>query len=123
MQVCALSLVDFRSYARAEVDFAAGLTAVVGPNGYGKTNLLEAIGFAAGLGSLRGAPEAALIRDGAEAAVVRCFARAGDGRELLIEAELARSRPQPGEGESSTDCPPARSGRRAHGNGILARRS
>ena len=93
MQVSALSLVDFRSYARAEVDFAAGLTAVVGANGRGKTNLLEAIGFAAGLGSLRGAPEAALIRDGAEAAVVRCFARAGDGRELLIEAELARSRP------------------------------
>ena len=93
MQVCSLSLVDFRSYARAEVHFAAGLTAVVGPNGHGKTNLLEAIGFAAGLGSLRGAPEGALIRDGAEAAVVRCSARTGDGREVLIEAELARSRP------------------------------
>ena len=93
MRVCSLSLVDFRSYARADVEFAAGLTAVVGPNGQGKTNLLEAIGFAAGLGSLRGAPEAALIRDGAEAAVVRCLAVAADGREIRIEAELARSRP------------------------------
>ena len=93
MQVRSLSLTDFRSYARAEVAFAPGLTAVVGPNGQGKTNLLEAVGFVAGLGSLRGAPEAALIRDGAEAAVVRCVAEAADGREVRIEAELARSRP------------------------------
>lgn len=93
MRVCSLSLADFRSYAQAEVNFAAGLTAVVGPNGQGKTNLLEAIGFVAGLGSLRGAPEAALIRDGAEAAVVRCLVEAADGREVRIEAELARSRP------------------------------
>ena len=93
MRVCSLSLIDFRSYAQAELEFAAGLTAVVGPNGHGKTNLLEAIGFAAGLGSLRGAPEAALIRDGAEAAIVRCSAQSTEGREVLIEAELARSRP------------------------------
>ena len=93
MQVCSLSLVDFRSYALVEVGFAGGLTAIVGPNGEGKTNLLEAIGFAAGLGSLRGAPEAALIRDGAEAAVVRCLARTAEDREVLVEAELARSRP------------------------------
>lgn len=93
VRVCSLSLADFRSYARAEVEFAAGLTAVVGPNGRGKTNLLEAISFVAGLGSLRGAQEAALIRDGAEAAVVRCLAEAADGREIRIEAELARSRP------------------------------
>ncbi len=93
MRVCSLSLVDFRSYASAEVEFAAGLTAVVGPNGQGKTNLLEAIGFVAGLGSLRGASEAALIRDGAEAAVIRCLAESADGREIRIEAELARSRP------------------------------
>lgn len=93
MRVCSVSLVDFRCYARAEVEFAPGLTAIVGPNGQGKTNLLEAIGFVAGLGSLRGAPEIALIRDGAEAAVVRCLAEATDGREVRIEAELARSRP------------------------------
>lgn len=93
MRVCSVSLVDFRSYARAEVEFAPGLTAIVGPNGQGKTNLLEAIGFVAGLSSLRGAPEIALIRDGAEAAVVRCLAEATDGREVRIEAELARSRP------------------------------
>lgn len=93
MLVCSLSLLDFRSYATADVEFAPGLTAIVGPNGHGKTNLLEAVGFAAGLGSMRGAPEAALIREGADAGVIRCSARGDGARELLIEAELARARP------------------------------
>ena len=93
MLVRSLSLLDFRSYTAADVEFAPGLTAIVGPNGHGKTNLLEAVGFAAGLGSLRGAAEAALIRDGAEAAVIRCTAQDDTGRELLVEAELARARP------------------------------
>ena len=93
MRVCSLSLADFRSYAEAEVEFAAGLTAIVGSNGHGKTNLLEAVGFAAGLGSFRGAADAALIRDGAPSAVIRCSGRADAGRGVLIEVELARSRP------------------------------
>ena len=93
MRVCSLSLIDFRCYAEAEVDFAAGLTAVIGPNGHGKTNLLEAVGFAAGLGSFRGAPDAALIRDGAPSAVIRCSGRGEGDREILIEVELARTRP------------------------------
>ena len=93
MLVCSLSLLDFRSYTTADVEFAPGLTAIVGPNGHGKTNLLEAVGFAAGLGSLRGAADATLIRDGAQAAVIRCSAVQDSGRELLIEAELARARP------------------------------
>lgn len=93
MRVCRLSLHDFRSYGEAEVAFAEGLTAIVGPNGHGKTNLLEAIGFAAGLGSFRGAPDSAVVRDGADSAVIRCSVRSSLGRETLIDAELARSRP------------------------------
>ena len=93
MRVCSLSLLDFRSYAEAQVVFAPGMTAIVGPNGHGKTNLLEAVGFAAGLGSFRGASDAALIRDGAPAAVIRCSGLGDGGREMLIEVELARTRP------------------------------
>ena len=93
MRVRSLSLVDFRSYAETEVGFAAGLTAIVGPNGHGKTNLLEAVGFAAGLGSFRGATDAALIRDGAPAAVIRCAGLTDGERAVLIEVELARGRP------------------------------
>ena len=93
MHVSSLKLLNFRSYAETEVAFAPGLTAVVGANGAGKTNLLEAIGLAAGLGSLRGAPDAALIREGSTAALVRCEAWLDDGRDVLIEAEIARNRP------------------------------
>jgi DNA replication and repair protein RecF len=91
-----LLLTDFRCYEQAEVGFADGLTAVLGPNGHGKTNLLEAIGYLATLESFRGAPTEALIRDGARSAVVRAEGER-DGRSLLLEAELVaggRSRVQ-----------------------------
>lgn len=93
MRFRSLSLTDFRSYAEAEVDFAPGLTAVIGPNGHGKTNLLEALGFVSGLGSFRGATDAALIRDGAPCCVVRCSGLGESDRDILIEVELARARP------------------------------
>jgi energy-coupling factor transporter ATP-binding protein EcfA2 len=80
-------LTDFRGYESADVTFAPGLTVVTGPNGHGKTNLLEAVGYLATLESFRGSPTDALIRAGAERAVVR-GAGVRDGRELLMEAEL-----------------------------------
>jgi DNA replication and repair protein RecF len=83
-----LWLTDFRSYHQIEVDFPAGLTAIVGSNGEGKTNLLEGVAYLATLGSFRGAPVEALVRQGCAAATVRAEVDR-DGRELLIEAELA----------------------------------
>lgn len=88
MQLRRLWLTDFRGYHEAEVAFAPGLTAVVGPNGHGKTNLLEAVGYLATLGSFRGAPTDALIRVGAERAIVRAEGER-EGRNLLLEAELS----------------------------------
>lgn len=87
MQLRRLWLTDYRSYASADVTFDEGLTAVLGPNGQGKTNLLEAIGYLATLGSFRGAPNEALVRSGAERAIVRAEA-VREGRELLLEAEI-----------------------------------
>lgn len=81
-------LTDFRSYASAEVALSDNVTAILGPNGQGKTNLLEAIAYLATLDSFRGAPTEALIRDGAAAAVIRAEGET-EGREVLIEAELA----------------------------------
>jgi len=83
-----LWLTDFRGYHDADVGFDAGLTVVVGPNGQGKTNLLEAIGYLATLSSFRGAPTDALIRAGAERAIVRAEGER-EGRQLLLEAELS----------------------------------
>lgn len=87
MQLRRLWLTDFRGYRDADVSFDPGLTAVLGPNGQGKTNLLEAIGYLATLTSFRGAPNDALIRAGAERAIVRAEA-VREGRELLLEAEI-----------------------------------
>lgn len=87
MYVAHLSLADFRSYARAEVALDPGVTAFVGPNGQGKTNLVEAIGYVATLGSHRVATDAPLIRLGAERAVVRTSVVRGD-RSTLIELEI-----------------------------------
>ncbi|MEU2719948.1 DNA replication/repair protein RecF [Streptomyces smyrnaeus] len=87
MHVTHLSLADFRSYARAEVPLGPGVTAFLGPNGQGKTNLVEAVGYLATLGSHRVSADAPLVRQGAERAVVRAQVRQGE-REQLIELEL-----------------------------------
>lgn len=90
MKIRDLSLVDWRSYEHATLSFADGLTAIIGENGHGKTNLIEAIGWIAGLGSFRGAPDDALVRHGASAAIVRSTVETDDGREQLIEVEIPR---------------------------------
>jgi DNA replication and repair protein RecF len=87
VHVRTLWLTDFRSYTSAELDLAPGLTAVVGANGEGKTNLLEALAWLATLSSFRSAPTEALVRRGAPFAIVRALAER-DGRELLVEAQL-----------------------------------
>ena len=87
MQIHRLWLANFRSYLETEVTFPPGLTVVLGPNGSGKTNLLEAIGYLATLRSFRGAPNDALLRLDCQQAVVRADITHGD-RALLIETEL-----------------------------------
>ncbi|MGH3324240.1 MAG: DNA replication/repair protein RecF, partial [Streptomyces sp.] len=87
MHVTHLSLADFRSYARAEVSLGPGVSAFLGPNGQGKTNLVEAVGYLASLGSHRVSSDAPLVRMGAQRAVVRAAVRQGD-RQQLVELEL-----------------------------------
>ncbi len=91
MIVSRLELVDFRNYANAAFDFEPGTTAIVGLNGQGKTNLAEAMAYLATLDSFRGAPVEALIRVGADSAVVRATVVHDDGREVLVELELSRN--------------------------------
>lgn len=90
MQIRSLELHDFRSYTSAELELGDGLTAIIGENGQGKTNLLEAISWIAGMGSFRGVPDDALIKIGAEQAILRSTVVSVDGREQLIEVELPR---------------------------------
>src|ERR671912_162695 len=84
-----LSLVDFRNYAVAELTLAPGPNVFVGRNGQGKTNLAEAIGFFATLGSHRVSNDAPMVRDGADAAIIRARLAHGE-RRVLLEAQLNR---------------------------------
>ncbi|MFB9640789.1 DNA replication/repair protein RecF [Agromyces lapidis] len=89
MHVARLSLTDYRNYERAELELGPGATVLVGRNGQGKTNLVESIGYLATLGSHRVSGDQALIRAGADAAIVRALLAHGD-RELLVELQLNR---------------------------------
>jgi DNA replication and repair protein RecF len=86
-----LAVVDFRSWEHAELDLEPGVTVLVGPNGVGKTNLVEAVGYLATLGSHRVSSDAPLVRRGAERAVVRGTV-VHRGRELAVELEIAPGR-------------------------------
>jgi DNA replication and repair protein RecF len=91
MYVQHLSVADFRSWQRADVAFCPGVNVLVGANGEGKTNLLEAIGYLSTLSSHRVAADAPLIRAGAGQAVVQA-AVVSEGRQLVLEIEIAAGR-------------------------------
>ena len=91
MHVSHLNLTDFRSYRELDLPLAPGVSAFVGRNGQGKTNLVEAIGYVSTLSSHRVAADATLVRAGAARAVVRLRARRAD-RETSIELEIAPGR-------------------------------
>jgi DNA replication and repair protein RecF len=86
-----LTVADFRSWRSADLAFEPGPAVLVGPNGQGKTNLVEALGYLATLSSHRVATDAPLIRAGAERALVQAAAVA-DTRELRIDLEIAAGR-------------------------------
>ena len=71
MHVAHLSLHDFRSYPEIDIALTPGVTAFIGRNGQGKTNIVEAVDYVARLSSHRVAGDAPLVRFGTEQAVVR----------------------------------------------------
>jgi DNA replication and repair protein RecF len=82
-----LALTDFRSYPDLSIELGPGVTTFSGPNGEGKTNLVEAIGYLATLGSHRAATDAPLVRVGAERAVLRAAVTGAHG-SALVEVEI-----------------------------------
>jgi DNA replication and repair protein RecF len=90
-----LSLVDFRSWASVDLTLDSGPAVFVGPNGRGKTNLVEAIGYLATLHSHRSATDAPLVRVGAERAIVRAAVVSNSetsSREMRVEVEITPGR-------------------------------
>lgn len=86
-----LTLRDFRSWPLVDLELTPGRTVFVGSNGYGKTNLVEALWYCATLGSHRVGTDVPLIRVGAERAVVSAIV-VNDGRELAVDIEIAAGR-------------------------------
>jgi DNA replication and repair protein RecF len=86
-----LGLRDFRSWTYADLELQPGRTVFVGPNGFGKTNLIEALWYATTLGSHRVGTDIPLIRIGSDRAVVSTIV-VNDGRECAIDLEIATGR-------------------------------
>ncbi|HEY4019874.1 MAG TPA: DNA replication/repair protein RecF [Pseudonocardiaceae bacterium] len=91
MFVSHLQVSDFRSWEQADLAFEPGPNVLLGSNGQGKTNLVEALGYLATLSSHRVATDAPLVRLGASHAVVRAVA-VNEGRELRLELEITPGR-------------------------------
>jgi DNA replication and repair protein RecF len=90
VRVAHLSLSDFRNYASAELELRPGSNLLIGSNGQGKTNLVEALGYLSTLGSHRVSSDHAMIRSGCDAAIVR--ARLVNGEQsVLAEVQLNRT--------------------------------
>jgi len=86
-----LALTDFRSYSSADVALRPGVTIFSGPNGEGKTNLVEAVAYVSTLASHRVAHDTPLIRQGAERAIIRASVHGSlhdTDRDALVEIEL-----------------------------------
>lgn len=90
MHVTRLTLRDFRNYVEADLPLSDGVHIFEGANGQGKTNLIEAIGYLATLSSHRASADAALVRSGADSAIVRAELAHGE-RRLALDVEIQKS--------------------------------
>ncbi|MDR2974879.1 MAG: DNA replication/repair protein RecF, partial [Propionibacteriaceae bacterium] len=95
MFISHLRLTDVRSYESADLSFQPGVTVFLGPNGYGKTNIVEAIHFLATLGSHRVASDQPLIKAGATMATITARVQAGlaDERSLSVAIDIRQGAP------------------------------
>lgn len=83
-----VELRSFRNHRHTRIDaIPDGLTVVVGPNGEGKTNLLEGMYVLYALGSPRVSANPALVQEGQEAAYARGEFESTGGK-VLVEVEI-----------------------------------
>ncbi len=90
MLVRHLSLRDFRNYETAELPLEPGANVLIGSNGQGKTNLVEALGYLSTLGSHRVSVESAMVRQGQDSAIIRARVENGE-KAILLEVQLNRT--------------------------------
>ena len=91
MRVTALALVDFRNHAHLSLAFEPGVSTILGRNGRGKTNIIEAINYGATLGSHRVSTDSPLIRQGCTSAHIGLTVHKAD-RRAAIEIDIHEGR-------------------------------
>jgi DNA replication and repair protein RecF len=82
-----VKLTNFRNYESADIEFSSGVNLIYGPNGQGKTNLVEALNFFAALDSHRVAGHTPLIKQGKSTAIIS-LELSHENRDLLLEYEI-----------------------------------
>ena len=90
MFVNKLSLINFRNYEKASVEFSKGVNVIYGSNGTGKTNILEAVYFLSTARSHRQASNGEMIKFGADSAKITADFRLTDKNyksEILLFAD------------------------------------
>lgn len=87
MYIRSLHLGDFRSWRQLDIDLEPGVTVFTGPNGNGKTNIVEALGYLAHLSSHRVSSDSSLVREGQDSARLSATA-VNQGRELTAHLVL-----------------------------------
>ena len=88
MQLIWVELLDFRNHRMTRIDpVPEGLIVAVGPNGEGKTNLMEGMYFLFALTSPRVSANLPLVREGADAAYSRGEVLTRDAK-VLVEVEI-----------------------------------
>lgn len=87
MRVSRLELTDFRNYEHLAVEFSPGVSVLVGPNGQGKTNVVEAVAYLATFTSHRVANDTALVRAGEQRGVIRSLVEQG-GRTIGLDVQI-----------------------------------
>jgi DNA replication and repair protein RecF len=92
MLVKHLTLSHFRNHENTDLPLNPGINLLVGRNGQGKTNLVEAIGYLATLASHRVAGYQPLIQFEQPQAIIRALVSHAD-RDVLVEVELNRDAP------------------------------
>ena len=91
MFLVSLTIADFRNIVELAIEpDPAGTTVITGRNGAGKTSVLEAISYLSTLQSFRGSPREAMVRRGADQAILRAETLV-EGRAVTIEAEISAS--------------------------------
>jgi DNA replication and repair protein RecF len=82
-----VKLTNFRNYESADIEFTSGVNLIYGPNGQGKTNLVEALNFFSALDSHRVAGHTPLIKQGKSTALIS-LELSHESRNLLLEYEI-----------------------------------